>query len=162
MCYLSIKSWEANHGWQNFSKIFTSQRVIDEKPMGVYMIPIFTGDDARGHWYTIIIEKRRNCSQGWIVDSLGNSNPDKNLLEKIPRAFLPGRGRFLWTAHESRMQTECECGPRTILTLHTIDLAIAAGHTMERAVRVASFLHIGAMAYNAKAERLEAALLVDI
>jgi len=95
------------------------------------MIPMFTRDGARGHWYTIIIEKRRNCCQGWIVDLLGNLNPYKNLLEKIRRAFLPGRGRFLWTAHESRMQTECECGPRTILILHTINLAIALGHTTE-------------------------------
>jgi len=159
--YLTIESWEINLGWSNFARIFSSQRVLDQKPMGIYMIPMFTGSNNSGHWNTIVIEKRRNCCQGWVIDSLGSSELNRQLKEKIHRAFLPGRGRFIWTTHTSRNQTECECGPRTILALHLSASIIADGGTTERAVEEASLLHIETTEYKADLVRLEAALLVD-
>ena len=159
--YLTIESWDIRLGWNNFARIFTSQRVLDEKPMGIYMIPMFTGSTSSGHWSTIVIEKRRNCCQGWVIDSLGSSDLNRQLKEKIRRAFLPGRGRFIWTDLISRSQTECECGPRTILALHLSASIIAAGGTTARAVEEASLIHIEVTEYKAHLVRLEAALLVD-
>jgi len=159
--YLTIEAWEINFGWGNFARIFSSQRVLDQKPMGVYMIPLFSGNDNKGHWNTLVIEKRRNCCQAWLIDSLGSSELDLNLKEKIRRAFLPGRGRFIWTDNTSRCQTECECGPRTILALHMTESVIAAGGTTARAVEEASLMHIESSNYRAQSIRLEAALLVD-
>jgi len=159
--YLTIEAWEINFGWSNFAKIFSSQRVLDQKPMGVYMIPLFSGSNNKGHWNTLVIEKRRNCCQAWLIDSLGSSELDRNLKNKIRRAFLPGRGRFIWTDHTSRCQTECECGPRTILALHMTESIIAAGGTTARAVEEASLLHLEPSDYRAQSIRLEAALLVE-
>jgi len=47
--YLAIQSWNPNQDWQLFARVFSSQRVINEKPMGVYVQPLFTGNNAKGH-----------------------------------------------------------------------------------------------------------------
>ena len=71
--YLSINSWSPNQSWSTFARIFSSQRVLDEKLNGTYIIPYFSGREASGHWHLIIIEKRRHFCEGWHVDSLGKS-----------------------------------------------------------------------------------------
>ena len=159
--YLTIQSWEPRQGWGGIAKIFTSQRVLDEKPMGIYIIPIFSGSVSSGHWHVMVIEKRRNCCQGWQIDSLGTAADNRIMKEQLRKAFLPGRGRFIWTDHLSRSQTECECGPRTVLTMHTVESMVSAGKTTEDAVEEASMMHISTETYSADAVRLEAALLID-
>jgi len=159
--YLVIQSWEPRQGWGGFAKIFTSQRALDEKPMGTYIIPIFSGSTSSGHWHVVVIEKMRNCCQGWQIDSLGTTTDNRIMKEQIRKAFLPGRGRFIWTDHSSMIQTECECGPRTVLTMHTVESMVADGKTTELAVAEASMRHLHAETYSADAVRLEAALLID-
>ena len=160
-CYLSIKNWRIQQQWEEFGRIFSSQQVIDEKPLGTYIIPFFSGDNNRGHWHVIIVAKHRNCCQGWHIDSLGSATDQKELEGIIHKAFLPGRGRFIWYEHISTPQTECECGPRSILAIHSVEAAIAAGKSVEVAVEEASFLGISRENYSSSSVRLEAALLVD-
>ena len=159
--YLAIQAWHPSQGWNVFAKIFSAQRVINEKPNGTYIIPLFIGDDSAGHWITIVVDKRRYSCEAWHIDSLGSTQGNRNIKSKIQQAFLPGRGQFVWRNHTSRQQTECECGPRTIATIHTVERCINGGLSSEAAVQEASFLHIGIGNYDAKTVRLEAALLVD-
>ena len=159
--YLVIQSWEPRQGWGGIAKIFTSQRALDEKPMGTYIIPIFSGSTSSGHWHVVVIEKMRNCCQGWQIDSLGATADNRIMKEQLRKAFLPGRGRFIWTDHFSRVQTECECGPRSVLTMHTVESMVADGKTTKLAVTEASMRHINTETYSADAVRLEAALLID-
>jgi len=160
-CYLTIRNWRPQQQWQEFARIFSSQRVIDEKPLGLYILPIFSGDNNQGHWHIIVIERRSNCCQGWHIDSLGVASDQRTIQDILHKAFLPGRGRFIWTEHRSRPQTECECGPRSILAMHTVVTAVANGKSSEIAVAEASFFQQAGDSYCSKSVRLEAALLVD-
>jgi len=159
--YLNINSWSSNQPWSNFARIFTSQRVLDQKPNGTYIIPFFSGREASGHWHLIVIEKRRHFCEGWHVDSLGKTLDNADLQSKLRQAFLPGRGRFVWNFPSSVMQTECECGPRTIIAMHLIDKHIASGLSTEEAVTEATLSNIAADSYDSAEIRLEAALLLD-
>jgi len=159
--YLAIQAWHPRQGWNVFARIFSAQRVINEKPNGTYIIPFFVGNDSAGHWITIVIDKRRYLCEAWHIDSLGSTQGNRDIKSKIKQAFLPGRGQFIWKDHISKQQTECECGPRTITAIHTVERSINRGLSAEAAVQEASFLHISNDNYDAKAVRLEAALLVD-
>ena len=159
--YMTIGNWRPELDWQGFARIFSQARVTNEKPNGTYLIPMFSGGEAAGHWYTIVIDKRRYNCEAWIIDSLGSSTGDRGIKTKIQQAFLPGRGQFTWKDHMSRPQSECECGPRTIVAMHTVERCIAQGWTTEAAVQEASFLHVAGEDYAAQDVRLEAALLVD-
>lgn len=159
--YLNINSWSSNQPWSNFARIFTSQRVIDQKPNGTYIIPFFSGREASGHWHLIVIEKRRHFCEGWHVDSLGKTLDNTDLQSKLRQAFLPGRGRFVWNFPSSVVQTECECGPRTILAMHLIDRHVANGFSTGEAVTEATLSTLAADSYDSAEIRLEAALLLD-
>jgi len=125
--YREIQSWTPHQPWTSFARMLTSQlRVIDEKPHGLYIIPYFSGMQLSGHWYVIVIEKRRNVYTGWHIDSLGNTNEDRNLNTKLEKTFMPGRGRFIWKLQAARIQSVYECGPRAVLAMASIDLSIAA------------------------------------
>jgi len=158
--YREIQKWNPNQQWATFARMFSSQRVIDEKPHGIYIIPYFSGNQLSGHWHVIVIEKRRNVYTGWHIDSLGNNLEDRNLNNKLEKAFLPGRGRFIWKTQASREQSECECGPRAILAMASIDSSIAEGAETEDAVRRAS-MQQSEIEYSAAAVRLKAALLIE-
>jgi len=159
--YLAIQAWHPRQGWSVFARIFSVQRVINEKPNGTYIIPFFVGNDSAGHWITIVINKRRYQCEAWHIDSLGSTQGNRDIKSKIQQAFLPGRGQFIWKDHISKQQTECECGPRTITAIHTVERSINRGLSAEAAVQEASFLHTSNDNYDARAVRLEAALLVD-
>ena len=159
--YREIQKWNPHQPWATFARMFSSQRVIDEKPHGVYIIPYFSGKQQSGHWHVIVIEKRRNVYTGWHLDSLGTTLEDRHLNNQLEKAFLPGRGRFIWKLQAAREQSECECGPRTIVAMASIDSSIAAGIGTEDAIRKASLQHITECQYSAAATRLEAALLIE-
>jgi len=159
--YLCINSWTANQSWFNFARIFSLQRVIDQKPNGTYLIPFFSGRVTSGHWNLIVIEKRRHCCEGWYVDSLGRAIEDTELQNKLRQAFLPGRGRFIWHFPTSLEQSECECGPRTIVAMHLIDKHIANGKSTAEAITEASLSKFSAEVYDSAEIRLEAALLLE-
>jgi len=84
------------------------------------------------------------------------------LTNKIENAFLPGRGRFIWTPqHSSRVQSECECDPRSILVMYSMGTMVTTGKSIEDTVIEASLMLVEANQYSADAIRLEAALLID-
>ena len=159
--HMNINNWTPNQTWSTFGRIFTSQRVIEQKPNGIYLIPFFSGRETSGHWHLIVIEKRRHFCEGWHIDSLGRGTEDRALQDKLQQAFLPGRGRFVWHFPDSTSQTECECGPRTIVAMDRIDKNIAMGRTTAIAIDEALLSHISEGEYNNKAIRLEAALLLE-
>ena len=159
--YININNWTPNQSWATFGRIFTSQRVLDRKPNGIYLIPFFSGNENSGHWHLIAIEKRRHFCEGWHIDSLGKGSEDLALQDKLQQAFLPGRGRFVWHHPRATQQTECECGPRMIVAMDRIDKNIATGHTTAQAISEALLSHISVEAYDSKSIRLEAALLLE-
>ena len=159
--YISINNWLPNQPWSIFGRIFTSQRVLEQKPNGIYLIPFFSGKENSGHWHLIVIEKRRHFCEGWHIDSLGKGTEDRALQDKLQQAFLPGRGRFVWNYPTSTQQSECECGPRTIVAMDRIDKNIRLGRTMTEAISEALLSHITEEEYDSKSIRLEAALLLE-
>jgi len=108
---VNIINWNSTQGWERFSRIFNSRIATFTRPNGTYIIPIF----VPGHWYLVIVHKHnRNFSQGYIIDSLGSRSISSTLHERIGEAFTQNRGRIEWENPHSLVQSECECGPRTI------------------------------------------------
>jgi len=109
-----INSWEANQGWERFARIFRSRDASFRKPNGLYVIPIFSGEVAQGHWNVVAITKRGADRRGYVFDSLGTGSASTKLIKLIETAFVPGRGSIRWSTPESVRQRGVECGSRTI------------------------------------------------
>jgi len=133
--YLTLTRWTNIQGWEAFARIFRSNIVIRQKPNGTYLMPIFSGPENGGHWYLIAVHKHGNFKQGVVIDSLGKGNSQNPLLCKISDAFAPGRGQVRWDVNrESVLQTELECGHRTIIAMKIICDELARGSSFEQSV----------------------------
>ena len=108
--------------WNQFSGLFgrSTRHTRTRKPDGLYLIPLFTGHHSAGHWSLAIIEKIQHRCNGWIADSLGTSNISQLRLNNISQHFYSIRTNFHWNNCHSTPQTEVECGPRTMLVLHSL------------------------------------------
>ena len=116
-----ISTWEPNHGWHRFARIFNNHRVTHRKPNGLYLIPIFAGDVSRGHWFLLVVEKSAGAKKGFVIDSLGTGNTTTSVTQKISDAFAPGRSSPInWSSPISIIQQGCECGPRTACAMETL------------------------------------------
>jgi len=99
----------------------------------------FSGPENGGHWYLIAIHKQGNSKQGVIIDSLGKGNSEDPLLRKISEAFAPGRGQVRWDVNrESVLQTELECGHRTIMAMKIICDELARGSSFDISISKAT------------------------
>ena len=94
-------AWNPNEGWKRFARIFYSNRVCNENPNGLYIIPVF----SENHWSVIAIEKKRRHRKAAIIDSLGTGTTNSPLIQLINQAFKPNRGRVHWETPTSRRQT---------------------------------------------------------
>jgi len=115
-----IQSYNLTDEWGRFGRMFRSAYVRNNKPPGMYMIPMFWGSSGGGHWSTIVIWRRGRRNKGYHLDSIGKSNTTGSVFDKIRSAFTGKRDRFSWIQMECRPQEEMECGFRTVEAIRTI------------------------------------------
>jgi len=133
-----IEDWTPAQGWFRFARIFRSRLVCHEKPDGLYLIPLFSGNTSSGHWYLAAIFKLGRSKKGFIFDSLNTGSLNDPLLRKLTKAFAPGRGTVEWTAPTCIGQTQVECGPRTIATMLSLSDSIQRRETISNSVQKAT------------------------
>jgi len=156
-----IINWTYTQGWDQFGRIFGSERVIHEKLNGTYFLPLFTGAQTGGHWHLVVIHKTSRLCTGWILDSLNGASATSDLHRKIERAFCPGRHRFTWNNVDCRQQTELECGIRVIHSTSTIATALRDGLPIQTGISRASLTSAQLPPYNPALLRQEVALLIE-
>ena len=143
--------------WEDFAVLFRSVNVSNKKPDGTYLIPIFSGEDAQGHWSFIAINKQYGSRRLWVMDSLGCGNTESPIIGKIKKLFSSAKLRCRIVAKECKPQTEVECGPRTVLGMVSISEALEKGKTIEEAITIGSLLTPGMTAYDPREIRSKAA-----
>ena len=137
-----LENWSATHGWARAARIFGSHEVIHNRPDGTYLIPVFIGPTSYGHWVTVIIEKHGRYRKGHILDSLGTTTADNQIIQKIAILFGGQNTYFSWNIIPTRLQSELECGPRTALAIFTVATSIATGISVEDSIASASLVSI--------------------
>jgi len=157
-----INAWQLHQTWTQFARMFGSKDLIDTKPNGAYLIPMFSGGKGMGHWFLLVIQKlRRRFSRAWCIDSMGKGNIGRNLKQKIEEAFAPGRSTLKWEICESRSQEELECGPRTILAMKIIKEGMEKNQPVEDSVRLAALWQHPYSLHTPVMIREEAAYLIN-
>lgn len=153
----ALEAWQPTHGWKTIANYFRSTLVINRKPNGTYIIPIFSGDVTRGHWSIAIIWKQSATCKGWLMDSMGEGNTNTTVPRKIKKAFGRARLQCRWQKIRCRVQKEVECGPRSIAGMIDICHHLGNGKPIETAVEKASLLHISEADYDTTEIRRKAA-----
>ena len=124
--------------WEDFAIIFRSVKVIQEKPCGTYLIPLFTGADLSGHWSFIIVSKQYKLRRMWVIDSLGRGNSRNRVVKRVRKAFSSCKCRCRWEEVGTMKQSEAECGPRTIMGMVSMCQALSQGKSIEEAIATSS------------------------
>ena len=75
--------------------------------------PIFHGPITLGHWYLAILDNTTPTPAGYVIDSLGYQRERYKLACRFYKKFS-GHNNITWHSVETNLQTEVECGPRTI------------------------------------------------
>ena len=135
-----IEKWNPNEGWARFARIFYSINVCHRKPNGLYLIPIFSGDNEAGHWKVAAVEKSGGQRKAALLDSLGTGQLEDPVIRLITQAFSPNRGSISWIAPSSRQQTGVECGARTICALAVLAKEFRDGKTLQEGTHSASLM----------------------
>jgi len=138
-----IQSYKLTDEWGRFGRMFRSAYVRNNRPPGLYMIPMFWGNSGGGHWSTIVIWRRGRRNKGYHLDSIGKSNTIGSVFDKIRCAFTGKRDRFSWVQTECRPQEEMECGFRTVEAIRTICVGRNDGDDEELFIKRAS--NVGAL-----------------
>ena len=122
--------------WEDFAIIFRSTVVSNTKPNGTYLIPIFSGDDTRGHWSFVVVHKAFRSRRMWIMDSLGTGH--RITTAAIKKVFSTGRLKCRLIENKSRTQMEVECGPRTVMGMVSICDILKQGETIDTAIQASN------------------------
>jgi len=129
----NIRKCSSNTDWTKFATCFGDRDTIN-KPQGIYIIPIFSGDSNGGHWSLAVVEKTKAFCKGWILDSLGEGCGRGEEAQILKILFSSARKSCTWQNTQSVRQTENECGPRTISCMVSICEAIRNGRGVEAAI----------------------------
>jgi len=143
--------------WQIIAEAFRSPDVILRKPDGVYIIPIFTGNDLHGHWSVSVVCKQRKSCKAWILDSMGSADRKEKEIQAVKTIFSNSKRKCRWIDSSCRKQTEVECGSRSIVAMVSIVNNLAEGLSVEDAVKKATLMHVTEMDYDSKRIRQSAA-----
>jgi len=157
---LILESWESTQGWRRAARMFGCQRIICDKPNGLYFIPIFEGQESAGHWITIIIQKQNRNRRGYIMNSLSSTNLNAPIFRKIENLFKSTHSYFSWTNIPCLQQTEVECGPRTIMHMAKVVEETQTGMMLQECMEKASLMNIGSARYSAATVRTSAAEII--
>ena len=156
-----MDDWSATQGWERAARMFGSQEVICNKPDGFYFIPIFEGSVRSGHWTVMIIKKRGRFKRGYTIDSLGISSHNGRIHDKISELFQGTNGRFDWITCTTRRQSEVECGPRVINSIHEALESIHRGETFKNVILEATLLRRPHEDYDVTGIREKAAQIIS-
>jgi len=160
-----MTSWSNNEAaWKIFSRSFRDVQVCARKPHGTYLIPMFTGDTRKGHWYLVVINKQQKSCRGWVIDSLNWDHTKDATIGIIGKAFSKSRMKCKWMKIRTWPQTEAECGSRVIGGMLSICNKIARGGSVEHGIDAAiKGLAVGtsSMSYDADMLRKQAAELLN-
>jgi len=132
-----IQTYKLTDDWGRFGRMFRSAFVRNNKPPGLYMIPMFWGANGGGHWSTIVIWRQGRRNRGYHIDSIGKSNTTGTIFEKIRCAFTGKRDRFTWVRTECRPQEELECGFRIVEAIRSICIGKKNGDDEELCIQKA-------------------------
>jgi len=91
-------------------------------------------------WSTIVIWRRGRKNRGYHLDSLGQSNTNGEVFEKIKSAFTGRRDRFSWVSTSCWPQVESECGFRTVEAIRCICLERALGTDVDTCIKKAGLV----------------------
>ena len=122
--------------WEDFAIIFRSTTVSNTKPDGTYLIPIFSGEDTRGHWSFVVVHKTFRSRRMWVMDSLGTGHRIATIA--IKKAFSIGRLKCRLIESKSRAQVEVECGPRAVTGMVSICETLRKGESIDAAILAGS------------------------
>ena len=137
-----ITTGRPTQSWSDFARMFGSRALNDNKPNGVYLIPLFSGETRAGHWYLCVVQKLgQRWMKGWCMDSLGQGSTSGNLFQKIEMAFAPGRAKLTWNTCQCRRQEELECGPRTIFAMKLVMEGMIRNMNFDDCVKQATLQH---------------------
>jgi len=145
--------------------MFGSHEVVCNKPDGYYFLPLFAGSDRSSHWavaiiyyFIIIIRYKR----GHICDSLGTSTHKDIIHTKINELFQGTNGRFEWNTCPARQQSEMECGPRIINSIHDTLTSISRNEeSLENVILEATLMTRPEEEYDAAKIREKAADIIS-
>jgi len=153
-----IQRWRKSDGWLLFSRCFSSTYVTNNKPHGIYIIPIFSGSNERGHWTFIVVEKAKKQCRAWLLDSLGRGDTNSDICKNVKIAFSRAKLRCRWMATRCFPQTEAECGSRVIMGIVKLCNQIRQGKTIEQALEaVQAWVPGGSCSYDSLEVRRSAA-----
>jgi len=155
-----LQNWGPFKKWEDFARIFGSERVIDEKPNGIYLIPIFSGHEKGGHWHLIVVNKRHNCT-AWILDSLNNADSQSYVHRIIKSLFCSRNRRFHWIIERCLPQTELECGIRVVHSSRIITEDINNGIDLEDGIKKATLMHLEHGHYDSRTLRRYVSLFLN-
>jgi len=147
--------------WENFFSCFGDKRTMN-KPHGIYLIPIFSGEAQCGHWNLSIIEKKKKFCRAWVVDSLGSGSTTDQIAQNIKRLFSRTRVPCCWKRTKATRQSENECGPRMLQGMVSIIDAIRAGKDLDEAINIAEKADDIDGSYNSLKIRRKAASLMKV
>jgi len=152
-----ISTCTSNKDWLDFSPCFGNKEAL-EKPHGTYIFPIFES----GHWYFILIDKRKSLCRGWVIDSLGTGATTSNIANRVKKLFTMARRKCSWIPTKATRQTEMECGPRTVCGMVSICRSLRDGLDIQEAIKVATSLSTTEKSYNSMHYRTEAKKYMEV
>ena len=112
--------------WMYIGRLFNNPIALNRGD-GLYIIPSFVGASDFGHWYVNLVHIQVGQARGYALDSLGtNYGPWKSYIrQKIMHGFSIPSLQY-WSDIPILLQTELECGPRSIWNM--LILCIARNH----------------------------------
>jgi len=58
---------------------------------------MYSGGTGMGHWYLYVVLKiRQRFIKAWCIDSMGKGTINRNIAQKLEKAFAPGRTTLRW------------------------------------------------------------------
>jgi len=132
-----IQSYKLTDDWGRFGRMFRSTVARNNRPAGLYLIPIFRGETGGGHWSTIIVWRQGRRNRGYHIDSLGKTSVTGPIFDKVRCAFTGKRDRFSWVQLECQPQEELECGFRTVEAIRIICIGRSEGKGEEECIQEA-------------------------
>ena len=128
-----------NCNWSEIGRLFRNENAL-HKRQGVYLIPSFIGSTNSGHWYLNLVYWNGNSGCGYTLDSYNMSGSDKSRIRDRIRDCFGGSDLCQWEEITCVQQSELECGPRMLWSMHSITKDIIDLSNVDSIIREAANL----------------------
>jgi len=132
-----IQSFKLTDDWGRCRRMFRSAFANNNKPPGMYLIPLFRGESGGGHWSTVLVWRQGRRNRGYHLDSLGKVTVTGTIFDKIRCVFTGKRDQFSWVQTDCHPQEELDSGFRTVEAIRTICIGRSKGEGEEECIRKA-------------------------